>query len=122
MGKEVPESSQSFYELKAITDAYYSEKLEGRLAFRRLYGLLGKYNIKLRNKDGCNPKMTFSCPTTGNDKLVLGIRYVKNSGQYREDHFIFQRGENIYRCKGKEIDKLLPEYRGMHEHQPEEAS
>jgi hypothetical protein len=113
MGKLVPNSSRSYYELRAITDAVYGGKLEVGLAFQKTYAILVKYGIRLRDKDGQDPKMTISPPD--DNTLVVGIRYLKDSGRTTEDHFIFRRSIDLYRCKGKEINKILPQYTGSHE-------
>ncbi len=113
MGKPVPNSQSSYIELRSITDAVYGGKMELPDAFRAAYALLAKYRIKLRDKGGQAPVMTLSPPD--DDTLVMGIRYLKGSGLTTEDHFIFRRDTELYRCKGKEIDKILPKYKGSHE-------
>jgi len=113
MGKSVPDSKQSYTELRTITDAVYGGLMEKAEAFTQAYALLGKYGVQLRSKDGKDPKMTLS-PADDNT-LVIGIRYLKQSGRTTEDHFIFVRGANLYKCKGREIDKILPQYKGSHE-------
>lgn len=100
-------------ELREITDAVYGGKLEERLAFEKTYAILHKYGVRLRNKDGKDPKMTISPPD--DNTLVVGIRYLKDGGRTTEDHFIFRRDMNLYKCKGKEINKILPQYTGSHE-------
>ncbi len=113
MGKSVSNSQPSYLELRTITDAVYAGKMELSDAFKKAYALLNKYGIRLRDKDGQAPIMTLS-PADDNT-LVMGIRYLKDSGRTTEDHFIFRRDADLYRCKGKEIDKLLPNYKGSHE-------
>jgi hypothetical protein len=113
MGKSVINSRTSYLELRAITDAVYGNKMEKPEAFKKAYSILDKYGIKLRSKDGKDPVMTLSPPD--DNTLVVGIRYLKDEGRTTEDHFIFRRDTDLYRCKGKEIDKILPQYKGSHE-------
>ena len=113
MGKPVPNSQSSYIELRSITDAVYGGEMELSDAFKEAYALLNKYGIRLRDKDGQAPVMTLSPPD--DDTLVMGIRYLKDSGRTTEDHFIFRRDTDLYKCKGKEIDKILPKYKGSHE-------
>lgn len=87
--------------------------MEKTVAFKEAYALLDRYGIRLRDKDGQAPVMTLSPPD--NDTLVMGIHYEKKSGRNTEDHFLFKRGTNLFCCGGKEIDKILPQYKGSHE-------
>lgn len=114
MGKYVPNSNTTFHDLKAFTDAYYEGSIPKRKVFSEAYKLLGKYNIKLRQKDGKDPKITVSIPSKGS-VIVIGIRYTKLSGRKTEDHFIFRPNENLYKCKGKELERIFSEYNGSHE-------
>lgn len=113
MGKEVSSSQTAFDELKAFTDKYYAGEIPKSYVFKEAYRQLSSRGIKLRQDDGQNPKMTVSVPKVGN-VLVIGIRYKKDDGRNTEDHFIFRPNTNIYRCKGKELDKIYPEYAGSH--------
>lgn len=113
MGKLVPNSKPAYDELRAITDAVYGDKLQKPEAFTKAYAILEKNGIKLRSKDGKGPVMTLSPPD--DNTLVMGVRYVKNDGRTTEDHFIFKRDTDVYKCKGKEINKILPQYKGSHE-------
>lgn len=113
MGKSVSNSQSSYLELRAITDAVYGGKMEKSEAFKKAYALLDKYGIRLRDKNGQAPVMTLSPPD--DNTLVMGIRYLKDSGRTTEDHFIFRRDIELYSCKGKEINKILPKYKGSHE-------
>lgn len=111
----------SYEELKAITDHQY-EVLEqtGKITLdfhQQIVDLLNKYGIKLRQKDGTNPKATFSIPTSRPDVFVIGIRYLKQDGTKTEDHFLFQKDQGIERCYGKKLENLLPEYKGSHKAQ-----
>lgn len=118
MGKFAPNSERSYDELKVVTDIYYSSNASTSETFRTAYQLLLQYIGSLRKDDGGNPVMTISIPTslTG---IVVGVRYVKNSGRQTEDHFLFRPNTNLYKCKGKELAKICPEYTGAHELQPQ---
>lgn len=115
MGKEIVGSEAAFEELKVYTDKYYSNFLnkDGQAAVEEAYRQLLDRGVRLRQDDGVNPTLTFSVPEAG-DVLIVGIRYKKDSGRSSEDHFIFRPNENIYRCKGKELDRIYPEYKGSH--------
>lgn len=113
MGKEVGGSQAAFSELKIFTDKYYAGEIPKSHVFKEAYRQLSSRGIKLRQDDGKDPKMTVSVPKAGN-VLVIGIRYKKDDGRNTEDHFIFRPNTNIYRCKGKELDKIYPEYAGSH--------
>lgn len=119
MGKEVSGSKNSHAELKAYTDKYYEGQINKERVFEEAYRLLSRYGIGLRQKDGKNPVMTISVPMSS-EGIVIGIRYVKNSGRNTEDHFLLRPNENIYKCKGKELSKICPEYKGAHELQLKE--
>jgi len=103
----------SFDELKIITDQVYSGNPP--IDFhQRIVDLLANHGIKLRQKDGTNPKVTISHPTSLSESMVVGLRYTKSDGTKTEDHFLFQRGRVIKRCYGKRLESLLPEYKGTH--------
>lgn len=114
MGKEVAGSDTTFNELKLFTDMYYAGSIKRGKVFEEAYKLLDKHNIKLRQKDGKNPKMTISIPTSSN-AIVVGIRYLKSNGRTAEDHFVLRPKRNLYKCKGKELERIFPEYKGSHE-------
>ncbi len=114
MGKSVLNSEQSYEELKDFTDKYYSGVLLSQVFFTSAYKLLLKYVESLRCDDGSKPKMTISIPKSCVG-IVIGIRYIKKSGKQTEDHFLFRPDTNLYKCKGKELSKICPEYAGTHE-------
>src|ERR1039458_1068509 len=101
MGKPVPNSQSSYIELRSVTDAVYGGKMKLSDAFSKAYAILARYGIRLRDNDGQAPVMTLSPPD--DNTLVMGIRYLKDSGRTTEDHFILRRDTDLYRCKGKEI-------------------
>lgn len=119
MGKEVSNSNNSYFELKAYTDRYYERNIGKRVVFKGAYDLLSKYGVNLRQKDGQSPIMTISIPKSC-EGIVVGIRYVKSSGRNTEDHFLLRPNKNLYKCKGKELGKIYPEYKGTHELQLQE--
>ena len=114
MGKYAKNSEKSYDELKSITDTYYSGKSSASNTFSSVYSLLLRYIGSLRRGDGSNPVMTISIPKSVVG-IVVGIRYLKNSGRQTEDHFLFRPSINLYKCKGKELAKICPEYTGAHE-------
>lgn len=113
MGKEINGSQAAFVELKVFTDKYYAGELHKEAVFTEAYRQLSSRGVRLRQDNGKDPKMTVSVPKVGN-VLVIGIRYKKTDGRNTEDHFIFRPNTNIYKCKGKELDKIYPEYTGSH--------
>ena len=113
MGKEIDSSQTAFEELKVFTDKYYAGETTKEAVFTEAYRQLSSRGVKLRQRDGKEPRMTVSVPKVGN-VLVVGIRYTKNDGRNTEDHFILRPNANIYKCKGKELDKIYPEYTGSH--------
>lgn len=76
--------------------------------------LLNEHGIQLRKKDGFSPNITVSIPKSKDNLFVVGVRYTKSNETKTEDHFIFSQGSSIRKCRGKELDKLLPEYKGTH--------
>lgn len=113
MGKDIDSSQTAFDELKVFTDKYYAGEATKETVFTEAYRQLSGRGVRLRQENGKDPKMTVSVPKVGN-VLVIGIRYTKNDGRNTEDHFIFRPNTNIYKCKGKELDKIYSEYTGSH--------
>lgn len=113
MGKEIGSSQVAFSELKVFTDKYYAGELTKETVFAEAHRQLSSRGVRLRQQDGNDPKMTVSVPKVGN-VLIIGIRYRKNDGRNTEDHFIFRPNTNVYKCKGKELDKIYAEYTGSH--------
>lgn len=108
----------SFDELKAIMDHQYEvRERTGKPTpdFHQLIvNILDRHGIKLRQKDGTNPKATFSIPTSRQNVFVVGLRYTKNDGTKTEDYFLFEKDKPIQKCYGKLLEELLPEYKGSH--------
>ncbi len=107
----------SFNELKVITDFVYSSGNIPPDFHQQIVKILIKYGINLRQKDGSNPKVTISHPTSLPSSMVVGLRYTKKDGTKTEDHFLFHQGQSIEKCYGKKLEKLLPEYEGAHKFQ-----
>lgn len=103
----------SFDELKAITDAIYSENPQGDLHLQ-IVNILNNHGIRFRQDDGVNPEITISHPTTRQGTMVVGLRYTKNDGTKTEDHFLFQSDLPIEKHYGKKLEELFPEYKGTH--------
>lgn len=103
----------SFEELKVITDQIYLGNPPVDF-HKRIVDLLAHHGIRLRQKDGSNPIATISHPTSLQGSMVVGLRYTKMDGTKTEDHFLFQREQEIERCYGKKLEKLFPEYKGTH--------
>lgn len=114
MGKFALNSERSYEELQTITDAYYSGNSSTSYTFLLAYQLLLQYIGSLRRDDGSSPVMTISIPNSLVG-IVVGLRYTKKSGRQTEDHFLFRPNINLYKCKGKELAQLCPEYAGAHE-------
>jgi hypothetical protein len=114
MGKYVSNTEQSYEEIKLITDGYYSGKVSDRDTFRLVHRVLLNHIGSLRRVDGSNPAMTISIPKSLVG-IVVGVRYIKKSGRNTEDHFLYRPNVNLYKCKGKELAKICPEYTGAHE-------
>jgi hypothetical protein len=105
----------SFDELKSITDSIYAGNEPSRNEFHNsVVNLLANHGIRLRQKDGSSPIVTISHPISLPGSMVVGIRYTKLDGSKTEDHFLFQPNQEIERCYGKKLERLLPEYRGTH--------
>lgn len=104
---------QSFDQLKSITDQIYSGIIPSNF-YQDVVSILVNHGINLRQKDGSNPTVTISHPTSLVGSMVVGLRYTKREDTKTEDHFLFQRGLPIEKCYGKKLEKLLPEYKGVH--------
>lgn len=113
VGKEVPNSDTTFSELKAFTDAYYRREIGKEEVFEKAFHLLDEHWVKLRQKDGQDPSPTISVLTDGS-AIIFGVRYRKLDGSKTEDHFVFRSDRNLYKCKGKELERMYPEYKGTH--------
>ncbi|MDP2693105.1 MAG: hypothetical protein Q8O88_05710 [bacterium] len=105
----------SFEELKVITDQVYSIHSMNRIKFHQeIVDLLSRHGINLRNKNGSNPIVTISHPTSLPGSMVVGLRYTKLDGTKTEDHFLFQANVKIEKCYGKRLERLFHEYSGAH--------
>ena len=105
----------SYEEIKAITDGIYGGTLEPQAHL--FIEVLNKHGIQLRDKDGKFLELTYSIPTSVANSILIGIRYVKDDGTHTEDHFLFEQNKSIRSFYKNQIEKVLPEYTGMHKRQ-----
>ena len=105
----------SYEEIKVITDAIYAGNIQPQAHL--FIEVLNKYGIKLRDKDGKFLELTYSIPKSIPNSILIGIRYVKDDGSHTEDHFLFEQDKSIRRFYKNQIEKVLPEYKGMHKRQ-----
>jgi len=105
-----------YEDLKKITDTEY--KIGGTGWAENTIRLLEKCGIKQRGKDGKLVQINISHPTTIDNAMVVGYRYIKNNGTFTEDTFLFKKDnpkpEKFY--KGK-LEEYLKEYIGTHKKQ-----
>lgn len=105
----------SYEEIKAITDGIYAGTITPQAHL--FIEVLNKYGIKLREKDGKFLELTYSIPKSVQNSILIGIRYTKDDGTHTEDHFLFEQDKSIRRFYRNQIEKVLPEYKGMHKRQ-----
>lgn len=105
-------SNTAYLELKKVTDAVYS----GRKAnwAKDVIGILGKYNIKPRQRDGNLYSVNISIPKSKNNCILVGLRYIKNDKTYTEDHFLFEMNKPIVAFYKGRLEKVFVEYKGTH--------
>lgn len=108
---------KSYSDLKRIADRAY-EKLEreghpGPFASRVL-ALLGKYDIKPRQKDGNLSQLNISIPSSVKNGVVVGLRYTKQNGTKTEDLFLFRADSPIAKGYKGNLEKILREYKETH--------
>ena len=90
--------TQSYFELKQITDKVYNEISQNRpqpYYAEEVVNLLARYKIILRQKDGVLHQVNISIPTSVSNAIVVGLRYIKNDGSKTEDLFLFQSNQPI---------------------------
>jgi len=108
-------ADNSYHELKTITDDFYAGK---RNKYgREVVGLLERYGIKIRNKDGVIHSVNISIPKSRPNCILVGLRYVKNDNSYTEDHFLFEANMAIIPFYKARLEKLFTEYTGAHKEQ-----
>lgn len=105
----------SYSELKSITDRVYGG--ENIKWSAMILELLSKNNISLRRDDGKLHSVQVSIPKSITKAIVVGLRYFKKDGTNSEDHFLFRENQEIEKCYGKRLERLLPEYKGTHKAQ-----
>lgn len=113
--KEIPESIQSYLDLKSITDAVYSGKK--KTYGKEVINLLDDYGIKIRQDDGKIHSINISIPSSINDSIVVGLRYKKEDDSFTEDHFLFQKDHDLKAYYKGSFEKIAPEYVGTHKEQ-----
>lgn len=107
---------QSYTELKEITDRVYEGQAEGKqINFAKdVVNLLGRYGIRLRQKDGILHQVNISIPTSVANAIVVGLRYSKSNGSKTEDLFLFQQGTSIVSGYKGRLEGIIREYSGTH--------
>lgn len=106
----------SYQDIKKITDSIYSGRLKNPTA-EIFLETLNKYGVKLRQKDGAFDHITYSIPQSQKDCILIGVRYKKKNNTFTEDHFLFQKNFCIRKFYKRQIEKVLPEYKGTHKKQ-----
>lgn len=106
----------SYRDMKIVTDSIYSGKLKNPTA-EDFLEILNKYGIGLRQKDGVFNHITYSIPKSQKDCILIGVRYSKKDHTFTEDHFLFQKDCCIRKFYRRQIEKVLPEYKGAHKKQ-----
>jgi hypothetical protein len=82
-----------------------------------ILALLNSQGIRVRQHDGELKQMTVSKPTSVQNALVIGLRYIKGDGTQTEDHFLFQKGRPVDRHYKGTLEQKWPEYGGTHKQQ-----
>lgn len=106
---------KSYKELKAITDSVYVG-IKDKWA-KDVIGILQKYNVKPRQKDGQLYSVNISIPKSKSNCILVGLRYIKNDKTYTEDHFLFEENKSIVAFYKGKLEKILGEYKGTHKQQ-----
>lgn len=109
-------SDNSYQEIKKITDSIYNGELKNPTA-EIFLEILNKYGVKLRQKDGVFYHITFSIPQSQKDCILIGVRYKKKDNNFTEDHFLFQKNFCMRKFYKRQIEEVLPEYKGTHKKQ-----
>lgn len=114
--KKRPKSSNSYYEIKEISDEMYQGS-------RHKFGedmlkIILKYGTIPRPKPHHLHAITFSIPTQVKNSFVIGLRYLKPDSSYTEDHILVKKGRNMIIFSKRELEIFLPEYVGAHKAQP----
>ena len=105
----------SYDEIKALTDSIYGGT--GNPDAADFISVLNKNGITLRQKDGQFYELTYSIPISQTNCILIGIRYTKKDGTHTEDHFLFEKGKPLRSFYGRQIESVLPEYKGTHKKQ-----
>lgn len=107
---------RSYLELKEITDRVYEELAQGiHISWKdEVIDLLERYGIRLRQKDGTLHQVNISIPTSVDNAIIIGLRYIKNNGSKIEDLFLFEQGKNIVTGYKGMLERIVMEYAGTH--------
>lgn len=107
---------QSYVELKKITDRVYETLAQDQqIDFTTdVTNLLGRYGINLRQRDDILHQVNISIPTSVNNAVVVGLRYIKKDGSKTEDLFLFQQNQSIIKGYKGRLEKIIKEYSGTH--------
>jgi hypothetical protein len=107
--------NKSYAELKDIwgrfVDGDRSSTENGILA------LLNGQGIGVRQDDGELKQLTVSKPTSAENALVIGLRYIKRDGTQTEDLFSLEEARPVERHYKGTLEQKWPEYGGTHKQQ-----
>lgn len=108
-------SNVSYLELKTVTDVVYAGVKEKWA--KDVVGILSKYNIRLRQKNGQLYSVNISIPKSKSNCILVGLRYIKSDKTYTEDHFLFEENKPIVAFYKGKLENVLGEYKGTHKQQ-----
>ena len=109
----IPGSEGAYDELKSITDAAQDGVLSPWSP--EVINIIGKYGVVVRRKADLQFQTNLSFPTsTINESMAIGIRHLKDSGDFTEDLFVFEKGIGLACYYRGAQEEVLPEYKGTH--------
>jgi hypothetical protein len=113
-------SNPSFVEVDAIRNRLATG--EDFDAVSAVVSALGSCGIRARQRDGELTQVNLSLPTSVQDAIVIGLRYVKADGSLTEDHYLCNRNllpgqSGIVYFNKRGLETLLPEYKDTHKQQ-----
>lgn len=112
----LPNSEAAYEELKIITDAAQAGKLSPWSP--AIIKLLTAYGINVTRKKGVKVEATLSFPKSRPNSMAIGIRHMKENGQFAEDMFLFEKDIGLTKLYRGEQERLMPEYQGTHHAEP----
>lgn len=104
--------SDAYMTIESIWNRYFSGFAID--VSKEVLDLLLQEDIRIRQKDGTLKQINISRPTSMPSSFVVGLRYMKKDGTPTEDHFLCRNGCPIERHYGKQLEMVLPEYKGTH--------